>query len=275
MVSPSIVPRLFVVAILLFGAVAAFGSAVPGSAAAPTYSPVQGTVNGPSVVATSSNSTYYLNGSGGPAVAPNGTFVGSIAWKAKISGNDLSGVSLSPNASTFTRTGPGITHLKAGKVTETLTITVEIQSTYLSTNATTNITYNVAVVVPYVVHAQLVVGPHTSILGFDVTVELDGAVVGTVKVPAIAANGTYNLTYDYASHGLSTGQHTFTISLASEHGLVRFAGGAIEYSQSFYVVGPAPNYALYVLAGIAVFAGVLFIFVTRVAARRRPSATRK
>ncbi|HTP53653.1 MAG TPA: hypothetical protein VML94_01650 [Thermoplasmata archaeon] len=274
MVTRGVVLGFAVVVLLLLGTGAA-GATGATRAAAPTYPPVHGTVNGPTVVATSSNSTYYLNGSGGPAIAPNGTQVGSLSWKAKISGNDLSGVSLSPNASTFQPGTPGITHLKVAKVTEALTITVEIQSVYLSSNATTNVTYTVQVVVPYLVHAQLVVGPHTSVLGFDVTVELDGAVVGTVHVPAIAANGTYNLTYAYATTGLSVGEHTFTISLANEHGLVRFAGGAIEYSQSFYVVGPAPDYALYVLAGVVVFAGVLFIFVTRVAARRRPSATRK
>lgn len=270
----SAVVRGLVVAGLLLGTLVAAGASVALEPAT-TYTPVTGNIHGPTVVATASNTTYYLNGTGGPAIAPNGTEVGTISWKVTLSANDLAGVSISPNASTFTRGTPGETHLKVGAVAETVTLTVEIQSTYLSTNATTNLTYQVQVVVPYVVHAELVVGPHASVLGFDVTVDLDGNRVGTVKVPAIAANGTYNLTFDYATTGLSPGEHTFTISLANEHGLVAFAGGAIEYSQSFYVLGPPPDYALYVVAGIVVFAGVLFIFMTRVAARRRPAATKK
>ena len=265
--------RALLLVALLVGSFAALGTAPPGAAATgPSSPPVHGSVNGPSVVGTGTTTTFYINGTGGPAVSSNGSVIGTLSWKAKLSGPVLTGISVSPNSSTFSGSAPGVIHLKVAKITESITINVEITSSYLSTNATANVSYPVAIVVPYVVHAILVVGSGHSTLGFDVTVELDGAPVGTVSVPPIAANGSYNLTYDYATTGLSPGEHTFTISLANEHGLVTFPGGAVQYSQSFYVVGPPPDYTLYVLVGIVVFFGVLFILVTRVAARRRPAA---
>jgi hypothetical protein len=263
------VRSLAAVLLLVVGAVLAFAPVVP-AAASTASSPVHGTISGPTVIATGSNSTYYLNASGGPAVSANGTLIGNITWKIAVSGSNSSGLAFSPAKGSVVPGTPAVTHLKVSRVPQTLTVTVKFTSTYITSNATTNVTESIRVVTPYVVHATLVVGPTSSILSFDVTVALDGRTVGTVHVPAIAANGTYNLTFDYATTGLSAGQHTFTISLAGEHGLVTFAGGAVEFSQSFYVLGPAPDYALWVLVGVAVFVGVLFIFGTRVAARRRP-----
>lgn len=272
MVNRALAFALSALALLLAG-VLLVGGAIPTAQAASVGSTkVVGSIHGPKLVAADSNSTYYINATGGPAYAANGTEVGGINWTAKVSGNDLTGVSLSPNASSIPKTGPGETHLKVGTVAETLVISVTISSTYGSSKGTTVLNYTVEVVRPYVVHAVLVAGPKAGILGFDVSVYLDGEKVGTVSVPALKANESYNLTYDYASSGLSPGEHTFSISLAGEHGLVHFAGGATQFSESFYVVGPAPDYPLYVLVGVVVFAGVLFIFMTRVAARRRPAA---
>jgi hypothetical protein len=266
---------LAVVLLALLGVYAVVGSATPALAAAPAFPALTGNVNGPFVVATDANSTYYVNGTGGPAIASNGTDVGTISWKAHLSGVDLTGVTLSPNSSTLKPGTPSVAHLKVSKFLQTITITVEITSEYQTTSSSINITKTVQVVVPYVVRAQLFVGPGEGVLGFDVTVLLDGNVVGTVAVPSIKANGTYNLTYNYATTGLSAGEHTFTISLAHASALVTFQGGARQFSESFYVVGPAPDYLLYVIVGIVVFAGVLFILVTRVAARRRPSSSKK
>lgn len=260
---------------LLLGVGALLVPAVP-ALGSPSPSPtIQGSVDGPSVVATSSNSTFYINGTGGPAFGANGTEIGSVSWKAHLSGTVLTGVTLSPNSSTFSGSKPGVSHLKVSKLVQSLTITVEITSTYQTKVASINVTKTIQVVVPYVVRAQLSVGPGAGVLGFDVTVALDGAPVGTVAVPAIKAGGTYNLTYAYATAGLSAGSHTFTLSLKSASALVTFPGGARQYSVTIYVVGPPPDYPLYVLLGVVVFAGVLFIFVTRVGARRRLAASKK
>lgn len=264
--------RGLTIVLLLSGVFLSVGGAAPAQAATLTYPPIHGTFTGPSVVGTSSNTTYYINGSGGPAFLQNGSKVGNLTWAIKLSASDLSGISVSPNSSTFSGSGPAMTHLKTSRVAESVTLGLTITSKYQTTTKTKSLNLTVAIVVPFVLRAQLVAGPKQSVLGFDVTVQLDGRTVGTVSVPTIAAGASYNLSYSYASKGLSAGWHTFTISLANEQGLVTFAGGATSYSVSFYVVGPPPDYLLYVLLGAVAFAGVLFIFVTRVAARRRPAA---
>jgi len=247
-------------------------AALPTTGAAPTpafSTPVTGNLSGPHYVSVNSTSAYWINASGGPADV-DGDLIGNLTWKATLTGDNLTGVTVSPNASQIVTAGtPGRTNLTVGNVTETITLTVEITSTFNGTSATTNLTKQIAVVVPYVVRAQLVAGSER-VLTFTVAVLLDGSVVGNVTVPTIAAMATYNLSFRYPSGGLSAGTHTFSISLAGEHGLVSFAGGATTYSQSFYVAGPPPDYGLWAIVGIVVFVGILFIFGTRVAARRRP-----
>jgi hypothetical protein len=263
-----------IAALVLGGVLGTVGPALGASVAASSPPPVVGNISGPAYVGTASTATYYINGTGGPAIAANGTQVGNLSWHARVTGGNTTGVSLSPNSSTFSGATPGKTQLKVSAVTQSLTITVEILSTYLGKNASTNLSYTVQVVVPYVVRATMVDESASTVGPFTVTVDLDGRAVGNVTVASISPSKVYNFTFDYATGGLAAGEHTFTISLAQEHGLVAFSGGATEYSQSFYVVGPPPDYALWILLGVIAFFGVLFIFATRVAARRRPT-TRK
>jgi hypothetical protein len=109
---------------------------------------------------------------------------------------------------------------------------------------------------------------------FTVYVTLDGTVVGQVNVSSLISGGTFRITYKYATLGLSPGDHTFAISLAQEHGLVKFANGQTVYTETVYVTGPSPDYTLWYVAGIVAFFVALFIFATRVAARRRGTARR-
>lgn len=260
--------------LLALSALAVLPGAIPGVGAAPlpaaVTNPVTGNISGPRYIAINGTESYWFNGSGGPADI-DGELVGNITWKATLTGDNLTGISISPNASTFKSGEASRANLTVGNVTETITLTVEVTSTYQGSNESINLTHQISIVVPYVVRAQLVAGTE-KVLTFTVAILLDGGVVGNVTVPSIAAMGTYNLTFRYASGGLSAGTHTFTISLASEHGLVSFAGGTTTYSQSFYVAGPSPNYGVWAIVGIVVFVGVLFIFGSRVAARRRPTS---
>ena len=104
---------------------------------------------------------------------------------------------------------------------------------------------------------------------FPVLVELDGTQVGNVTVPAINPHADYNLSYNYATLGLGSGYHTFTLSLELAHGLVHFAGGTTSYSETVYVPGPTTDYTLWYVTGAVAFIGVLFIFGARLGARRR------
>jgi hypothetical protein len=239
----------------------------PGVRAA-GVSAVTGTVSGPTILAAEGIGNYEINGSGGPAFASNGTQVGNLTVYLSITAANATGLSLTPAQGSIVNRTPVKTVFQAG-VAEVVTILAMISSTYHKQNQSINLTYTVNVVTPYVVRATIVAGALATVLSFSVQVLLDGTLVGSVSVPTLTARESYNLSFEYPTLGLSSGDHTFSISLAKEHGLVTFANGATVYSSTFYVTGPAPDYTLWYVVGIVAFFGVLFIFMTRVAARRR------
>ena len=247
--------------------------ALPGAHAA-TANPVSGSVSGPGVVATQGNVSVRINATGGPAVAANGTLVGNLTYYASVSGTNLTGVSISPTTARLEAGVPYSAVLTAGGTAERLTVTVMVSSVLGTQNVSNNFSYSVPVVRPYVLSATIVNTGSVAALGFPLVVRLDGYAVGTVRVPTIPVGGQYNLSFEYPTLGLAAGDHTFSISLANAHGLLRFPGGATTYSVTFYVAGPAPSYTLYYALGIVAVVGVVFIYMTRVAARRR-GAVRK
>ncbi|MGD0589008.1 MAG: CARDB domain-containing protein [Thermoplasmata archaeon] len=252
---------------------ATVGALAPEARAAGTSS-VTGSITGPTLVATQSTTQYEIHGSGGPAVAANGTIVGTIAYYTTLLATNLTGVSLSPPSANFTFNSSIAAHLAVGNASETITIDVMISSVYQGTNESTNFTYTVTVVQPYVVTATIVDSSSSTVTGFTVFVTLDGTVIGNVTVPSLQVGGSYQVTFDYPTTGLTAGDHTFAISLVQEHGLVMFANGQTTYAQTVYVTGPATDYTLWYVAGIVAFLGAIFIFASRVAARRRGASRR-
>ncbi len=267
-----LVLALLLVPVLLVtvGALAPTARAAGTTAGTPA---VTGSLTGPTLVSTASTTKYQVYGFGGPAVATNGTVVGNITFYATLVASNLTGVTLLPSSSSFTSNQSKSLALTTGNASETLTVDVMVSSVYLTQNESTNFTYTIHIVQPYVVSA-MIVASSTWVTGFTLLVTLDGSVIGNVSVPGLQPNGTYQVTFDYPTLGLSTGDHTFAISLAQEHGLVTFANGQTQYSQTVYVTGPAPDYTLWYVAGIVAFFGAIFIFLTRVAARRRGAARR-
>lgn len=263
---------LGLLALLLVAALTAGLAALPAAAAAPSTaasSAVSGNVSGPTVLPVKGTAYYYVNASGGPAFAANGTQVGNLSYFASLAGTNLTGVSFEPSESAFTGGKFDTGTLTLGSTPETLTLTLLITSVYQTQNESTNLTYVIHVVQPYVLSLTLVAGPYASVQAFSLAVDLDGSPVGAISVPTLTANETYVATFKYAVISLGSGEHTFSVSLANEHGLVTFAGGATSYSTSFYIAGAAPDYTWWYVAGVAAFFGAVFILVTGVAARRR------
>lgn len=248
----------------------------PGTSLEPAVRAVTGNLTGPKVLATQGSGTYTVNATGGPAFASNGTKIGNFTYFASATGANTSGVTVSPDTANMTGNSSRQFTLAVGAVAEVLTITVLIASTNLngSENESLNLTYAVTVVVPYAVSAEIVNGPSATVLTFAITVELDGSTVGSVTIPSLTPGQTYNLTYDYATLGLASGEHTFTLLLPDLHGLVHFANGQTSYSVTFYVEPGTSGDTLWIVVGIVAFFAVLFIFATRVAARRRGALRR-
>ncbi len=255
--------------LLVAGAVAFAPGVATAATPAASSSAVTGNVTGPSVVATSTNATYFINGSGGPAFE-NGSRVGNLSWYASVSGTNTTVVTLVPSSGNFTNETPANLTVETGTLVQDITLQVEIASTNSTANVTTNVTEFIHIVQPYVLTMHLHVGAAAAIHEFNLTVALDGVPVGRVHIPPLAAGANQTVEFLYATLGLSPGEHTFTVSLVAEHGLVTFAGGATTMTVSFFVPGAPPSYTVWYVAGIVAFFGALFIIVTRVAARRRP-----
>ena len=235
---------------------------------ADTASPLSGGITGPSTVGTGLNATYQVTAHGGPAEAPNGTQIGVYSYKASLTATNTTGAAILPTQGVLVNGTVSLT-LKAPKAVESLTLYVLVTSTLDQKNVSQNFSYTVSVVQPYVVTANLLVGGGASVSPFGLTVSLDGAPVGEIRVPGLSAGATYPVSFSYVPGSLPAGWHTFSLSLAQEHGLVAFAGGADVYTTSFYVAGPPASNTIWYLTGASAFLGAIFIWSTRVAARRR------
>lgn len=247
--------------------------ALPGAGAVTPFAvpstPLTGGVNGPSSVGLGLKTTYTVTASGGPAEATNGTQVGILSYKASISAVNTTGAAISPVSGVLVN-GSVTLGFNAPNVTEPLTVFVLVTSSFQGTNVSDNFSELVQIVQPYRLSANLVVSSIAAVSTFDVTITLDGNPVGTVQIPALSAGSTYPLSFAYVlPSGLSAGWHTFAMNLAQEHGLVTFAGGTTQVTSTFYVSGPAPDYAIWYLAGASAFVGAIFIWGTGLGARRR------
>jgi hypothetical protein len=266
--APSRALSAFLAVALLATVALLVGLSVPVARATPQFGPLTGSITGPVNVGQNGNATYTVNVSGGQAVASNGTQVGIFSYNASVAGPNTTNVLITPASGTI-QAGTVQLTLKVGNITEALTLSVLVTSSYAKQQSTTNLSYSVNVVVPYRFAATLVVGSGASVSPFSLVVLLDGQSVGTVSVGTLASGTRFPFSFNYVNPNLSPGWHTFSVSLAQEHGLVSFVGGSESVSQSFYVAGPPPNDTVWYVAGVAAFVGVVFIFTTRVAAGRR------
>jgi len=261
-------------ALLVAPALVAGGSALAAEMVGDASSPVTASITGPTVIGTNSTDIYHVAGWGGPAVLANGTVVGNLTYYATLVGANVTGITFNP-ASALIKSNQSIAaKLTPGNVTQTLAIDIEVSSVYQGKNESTNISISVSVVRPYVISAVIVNPSNATVSEFAVYVTLDGAVIGQVNVSTLAPGASSRVTFDYPTLGLSTGSHTFALALVQDHGLVTFANGQPVYSVTVYVTGPAPSYTFWYIAGIAAFFVAIFIFLTRVAARRRGAARR-
>jgi hypothetical protein len=231
-------------------------------------SPVTGGITGPTNVGQGLKAKYVVNATGGPAIEANGTQNGTFSFHAYFLADNTTGALFAPPSGVLVN-GTVTLDFTAPNITESATLSVLVTSANGATNASTNFTLSISIVQPMRLSGVLVVSGAAGVAPFDLTVTLDGAPVGSVAVPSLAAGATYPIDFAFVAPPLASGWHTLAVALGSEHGLVSFAGGAESISQSFYVTAPTPSYTIYFLAGFAAFLGVIVIWTSRVGARRR------
>lgn len=262
---------LLLVLALIAGPLALVGGSLPARGAASNYAPLTGSVQGPGLVAISGHAQYLVSATGGPAEAANGTQVGIYSYTASLGGlpvGNKTGAIITPASGVLVKGEVNLTFV-APNISATVTIFVDVTSSFSGTNISQNFSTVVHVIQPYRLQTTLVVASASSVAAFTVTVTLDGTPVGTVSVPTLTGGATYPLNFSYVTSGLSAGWHTFAISLSQEHGLVTFSSGQEQFASSFYVPGPAPDYTPWYLAGTSAFVGAILILTMRVGARRR------
>jgi hypothetical protein len=255
-------------AALLALAAAGLLLALPAPARAATTLAVH--VSGPSLLGTGLQGTYVVTASGGPAEAPNGTQVGIYSFKASLTAFNASGSLVSPGQGVLTNGSTSIS-VTAPKSAGSATLFVDVTSSLNGHNESQNVSTSVQIVTPYRLNGTLLVGP-SGVSAFALTVTLDGGAVGTISVPTLAPRATFPIAFSYATAGLAPGWHTFSLSVAPEHGLVTFANGATVLSQSFYVPAPPTNDTLWYAAGALAFVLAVFIWLSLVGGRRRRRA---
>jgi hypothetical protein len=260
---------LLLVALVFSAVVVALPLSAPPARGASGPHPVTGTITGKTVLAYDAAAEYTINGTGGPAVAANGTIVGNLTYYLTVSGPNTTGVSIAPSTGRILTNITSSVDLTVSNVSEVLTISVLLASVQNSSNESTNYTLQVTVVQPYILSTTLYNLGNASVTSFPIVVDLDGVPVGNVSIPTLLPRGNYHFSFKYATVGLSAGTHTFTIYLTTVHGLVRFANGTTVYSVSFTIPAPPPSYTLWYVAGAVAFIGALFICGARVGARRR------
>lgn len=246
-------------------------SALPLNAGADSaaYPPVTGSITGPTSVGELLKATYTIQANGGPAELTNGSQTGIYSYKAGFGpGVNTTAALITPAQGVLVNRTIQL-QFQAPNLTETLTIYALVTSSGAGQNASQNFTISVQIVAPYRLLAVLTVTGPAGTLPFSLTVTLDGQPVGSVAIPTLSSGAHYPLNFAYVAQNLAPGWHTLAISLAQEHGLVAFSGGRESVSQSFYVTGPTPDYSLWYLTGAVALVGAVFIWATRVGARRR------
>ena len=231
-------------------------------------SAVTGGITGPTTVGEGLKAKYVVNATGGPAISPNGSQGGTFSFHAYFIAANSTGALFAPPSGVLVN-GTVTLAFTAPNVTESATLSVVVTSANGAKNASTNFTLALSIVQPMRLSGVLVVGGAAGVAPFLLTVTLDGAPVGSVAIPSLAAGATYPINFAFVAPPLNAGWHTLAVSLGQEHGLVSFAGGAESISHNFYVAGPAPSYTIYYFAGIATFLGAIVIWTSRVGARRR------
>jgi hypothetical protein len=234
-------------------------------------SAVTGTITGPTQLGITARGVYVVNATGGPAIAANGTQVGVFSYSASIVGVNTTTGSVAPPQGVLVNGKTNLT-LIAPNLTQSLTLYVDLTSSYQGQNSTTNLTYTVNILQPLILAASLKVTGPSGVKAFSLAVDLDGTPVGSIPIPTLTNGQNFPVSFSYVGASLSPGWHTFSLSLAQEHGLVTFANGLESLSVSFYIPGPPPDNTLWIVAGALGFGVVVFIWFTQVGARRRSKA---
>ncbi|MDE1820127.1 MAG: hypothetical protein KGJ23_03605 [Euryarchaeota archaeon] len=260
--SPTLRPFLLLGAVIALLVVSLLTPAVGVSRGSSTnYPPFSVSITGPSLLSLNGSGKFVAYAQGGPAERLNGSVVGNYTFTTQLVGADTAGSFVTPPSGAFIAQYVNAT---VGGINHTGTYTLEFNVTshgvgHGAQNLTQVFSRQFQVVVPYIISATVENPNNFGVDGAVIQVALDGSVVGSLRVPSLLPAGSAQIKYNYTTLGLSSGYHTFTLTLVGGAGVLEFANGQPSMDVSFYVPAPAPDYTLYYLSGISVTVLAIFI----------------
>ncbi len=253
---------------ILFAAILLIG--VMPSAHADAYDPLYAEVDGPSVVATNTVTTYTLTMFGGPAEAG----VGNYTYKATMTGSgNTYGSFFVPSTVEPSPTGTFRINLTAPAEAQTMTINIECRSSNTAQTVKTVVTFQVKVVDPIVLQTTVRNTGEVAAMGVPISLQIyqDGEWVEFHRTTIdLAAGESYQFRYNWTALGLEPGEHKVRMVLDPNNGIVTFEGGSSVYETTIYYKMPGYDWVNTLMWVLIVVLGVTIFFIWR-----RPAKGRK
>ncbi len=198
---------------------------------ASAYTPIEITLDTPTFAGTLQKVDCTLKVSGGPAVE-YGT---NYTYKAEIVADNTTGSSVSPSTGSavsgvfnFTVTMPG----------EAQTIKVRINATSKGESAADNVykvrEFEVKVVAPIILTAVVYNTGSVDVENATAAFYADGILLGT-EVFGVEAGESASVVHNWTWANIAEGEHTITVVIDDDLGLVEFSDGNNVYTKTIYV----------------------------------------
>ncbi|MGB9635684.1 MAG: CARDB domain-containing protein [Thermoplasmata archaeon] len=232
-----------------------------------SYEPVRVVISGPDTAGVKEVRTYYVNVSGGPAMAG-----GNYSYRAVVKGENTTGSYVTPAEGNNTH---GHFEVNVTMPEKPQHITLEITATSASHAGNKSLTkeFLIEVVIPYTFKVTVKNSGNIDVYGCQIDVLVDNEKITDFKFD-ITRNSTYTFEYNYTGKIESPGWHTVKFVLKNTNGLIEFENGTNEISFSFYKAPPPlPKWVPLVIALILI--PVVSIIILLLLGRRKKGSGKR
>jgi hypothetical protein len=223
-------------------------------------SSVRAYVFGPTLVATTSVSSFNVTVVGGP-----GEEGGNYSISAYLEGSNLTGAlpqRSSPHQDTSVN-GTFKFNITAPRNAQTVTLIVNATSTIEREIETVEIEYEIDVVKPITISSKISNTGNYRLDNLFVRFHVDGNLVGNQTVETLAAGATTSVSYDWLTQSIRPGRHEVMITVdMNNDGVIRELDGDLVIIQSFYMEYGEIHPAIIVVFGVLMAIVILILFRT-------------
>jgi hypothetical protein len=247
------------------------------------YPPVQITIDGPSVLATTPSvgetGKYMLSIKGGPAsmAGPNLTVNWSFSAYVKgvfVNEQNKSGP-LETKAATGTSNSTGNFTFNVTAPIHECTITLYVNGTSAivgNDSVTVERTMIITVVKPVTFTAEVHNYGSVSVKNIRVSFYIDGIFIGSKNISSLASNSSKNVSLNWTVADYGIGYHTVRVVITGGGPMVLFSSGGNETSYEFYVgsLTTDPYSKAWLALGVLLLVIVVVMFILAYLSTGRP-----